>query len=146
MYYVLECGGFRLCQFSWAKTIHTPLSWAENWGLRGQRGTQPESMHSSLPHPAGDATRPQPGASSSAWWRPLRITHSKWWGELQRWRLGWGGGVREETILFSLWDSHLNARVQGHKSWGQKDRWIWVQIFPGGSDGKESACKVGDLD
>ena len=42
-------------------------------------------------------------------------------GELQRWRLGWGGAVREETVLFSLWDSHLNARVQHHKSWGQED-------------------------
>ena len=54
-----------------------------------------------------------------------------------------------ETWLQSLgWEDPLEKGTATHSrilAWRIPDRGAWKSEFPGGSDGKESACNVGDL-
>ena len=60
----------------------------------------------------------------------------------------WGETASEKRVVFcpTPWDRVIEVKAEGLVRGGHGRRvFLGVEFFPGGSDGKESSCNVGDL-
>lgn len=115
-------------QFGVLEVGHTPHRPGKKTGLRGQGGARP-----GLPAPSAPPRLKMPPAPNQVQvlqpdGDPRGLHAHGGRGGLQRWGLGWGGGVREETALVSLRDSHRMLGSMVARAGGLEGGWIWVRI------------------